>query len=1044
MRIIRGCKNAPTMAIALLGAGICLLGSCMARSADAEESKLAAHYDFSQGSGATLTDVSGGGNNGRIVGARWVKAGGRAALSFSSGSYVDCGKNLNLDGDTTMVAWVKLMGDPWPNDKTNAVIAANAGYADNGFVLRVEGGTSRMLYFTNIKRSYSIANSHTPLSNNAIHQIVLVKESRRVTWYLDGVFDGRTGVNDGPKTGDSFYISEPAQSFQGLMHDVKIYRRALSAAEIKKDFGVNGGKYGLDVSWFGKIRMTPYFYFDQGKVVVTADLAGVAPLEPGDTISLSMGPADKPLTVLREVTAVPELGKDEYTLDLPKLTAGKQQLQIALRHGGAVKTQESAYFDYPPVTPAVPAPKDTTVSALPAAPARLPFSISVADGGGFTLKAGGCEFPVESRFSYPNGGENVLSVGKPAGEAQWQVKVTPLDASTYQVAARGQHYRILRTIRLLPNRVSVADLITNAGRTPIGIILKNQVGTQGQGVADVYLGGNKATGTRDIKINPTVFLSKPGLGLGLIALDDVYVVQARGYADAGHAGIFTDNFALDQGATYSVEWALYPNGTGDYYGFINEVRRDEGRNGVTVEGGFAFISVGTVPSREYVDIRNLKYFSAPCLSRCIDDPTISLEGIEFIEYPKVRHQLKEQFDAVRKIKPGLKFMFHIAHALYATNQPRAKWPDSMLVNAAGKQFDYYGNDGSYYGSSYFSKEKLDQGWRWWIFYPTLRNSFGKAMVKSVDLMMDEIGCNGAFMDGFMWTYGSDYTYNEWDKHSADIDPQTKTITRTKGSTLLLSQECLAAYVHRFNERGGTVVANYPVYTRTIARERMVCDQECKIGPDIHLTTTPITLGRSGQLNTEAEVYKDALEALQTGNLYFYYGEGNLTYETLPSREFPLTYEEIHAGYIKGRERLVTMNSGVYGWTDDQDLHLCCRFDDRGAPAAHNFLTTVDSRGVRTRIELKKDESAVVAKIPVTISADSSVNLVCRQYDANGIKLSLNGAGIVKFAARSGDFILKPNTRYTVTATAEQKVTTDAEGVLAFPLELRGEAQVSIQ
>ena len=46
-------------------------------------------------------------------------------------------------------------------------------------------------------------------------------------------------------------------------------------------------------------------------------------------------------------------------------------------------------------------------------------------------------------------------------------------------------------------------------------------------------------------------------------------------------------------------------------------------------------------------------------------------------------------------------------------------------------------------------------------------------------MVDEMGCNGVFMDGFMTAYGGPYTYDRWDGHTADIDPATHTIKRKR-------------------------------------------------------------------------------------------------------------------------------------------------------------------------------------------------------------------------------------------------------------------------
>ena len=69
--------------------------------------------------------------------------------------------------------------------------------------------------------------------------------------------------------------------------------------------------------------------------------------------------------------------------------------------------------------------------------------------------------------------------------------------------------------------------------------------------------------------------------------------------------------------------------------------------------------------------------------------------------------------------------------------------------------------------------------------------------------------------------------------------------------------------------------------------------------------------------------------------------------------FPITVEEIHAGWIKGKERIITKLPGVYGWHGERDLHIGYHYDGRGTHIPSTFLTTVGphGRGLRTEIGL---------------------------------------------------------------------------------------------
>ena len=80
---------------------------------------LVAAYNFNEGSGTTVTDASGNGITGNIIGATWTTGGRNGnALSFNgSSSYVDLGNPalLQITGSMTWSAWVKAAANP-PDD----------------------------------------------------------------------------------------------------------------------------------------------------------------------------------------------------------------------------------------------------------------------------------------------------------------------------------------------------------------------------------------------------------------------------------------------------------------------------------------------------------------------------------------------------------------------------------------------------------------------------------------------------------------------------------------------------------------------------------------------------------------------------------------------------------------------------------------------------------------------------------------------------------------------------------------------------------------
>jgi len=1033
---------------------IALVLAASAAEVSAAEPGLLALYTFEEGAGAVLKDHSGKGHDGSVHNAQWVKSIRGRGLAFkSTGSYVDCGVELGgkLTADMTILAWVRLAAAPYPDGTTNWTVVDCEDYTKSGFIVRIDGQATKLYYRASSAGRTPESYSRASIPNGVYHHLAVTRQGNRVTLLVDGLPETPFTANPPASPSASLKISSASQSLQGTMDYLAIYGRALPKHEVLARYKRDAAAYGKDTSWFGKLQLEPFLYLDRAKATVAVDFLGVLPVPPGAEAAVELSEPDKPAVRAIKATATAESGKQDFSFDLAGLPAGDYEIRAVLRDAlGKTITQKAVGFRYPPAPVKVPKPAERALPPLPAAPKPPSLGAEVGPDGGLTVRANGQSYPVVAEFSYPGGGFNVLGQSSASGnrtEAAWKPTTEQLGPSMYRITAAGQHYALSRRIEVQPRRVVVSDTITNRTAGSLGVLVRNHIAAPPGAVPRVYVGGYPSSGNvtaRAIKTNPTIFLAWHDMGLGLVALDDVLIVQSLATVQGGIATLHSDTFALDKHASYTLEWAIYPTPSGDYYDFINQVRRDEGRNG-TVDGGLGFISRGPgdrrgVPSRQSVELRNLKYGIIHCLSYAADDPGVSIEGIEFIDFPKERKLLKEQIAAIHKAYPGMKVTFHVAHALYATNKPDRVFPDSRMIDAAGKQTVYTANP-----APYFTKERFDQGWNWYIYYPTLENSFGRAMLRSIDVIMDEIGADGPFMDGFLWTYGGEYTYDRWDGHTAQIDPKTKTITRKMGSVLLLSQDALVAFCRKIRDKGGVVIANGAVITRTIARESYILhDRECFAGPEVHLSPTPMTLSLPSAISQERDIYRDVLDKLAWGNLYVYYEEPPLTYSSVPAQMYPIAFEEIHSGYVKGKQRLITSHPGLYGWHGDNQLHFAYLYDSRGVRIPHAFLTTVDPAGVRTQVDLAKDQCAVVKKTPLTIRSVAPVNLHIARYDDEGIELRASGTSPASLALRSGDFPVEPGAEYVLkTGTEQRRVVADAAGSLWLPLELGEEVQLSI-
>ncbi len=973
---------------------------------------LVAHWLSDQESGNTLIDRSGNDNNGKIRGAAWIKNGNVSALAFSGAdSYVDFGDKpqLKTTGDFSFSAWIRLEADPYPNKDTNWHIFGWETYKKSGMTLRIAGNTAKVYFRTShadAGKSCSEGESAVCLKNKTVYHVVIVKSNGKASVYVDGIFNAEFPAKDPLPNNLPFTLSTKDQSFAGSMDNVRLYNRAISAVDVAVLYKEKGAAHNKDVAWLGKLTLKPFIYAGESKAVFEEDLRGVLPLKDGEKIIAELCQDGKAPTVSQERAAAPPNGREDFVFDLKALTPGKHEVRVSVRAGEKNRVSSSVRFDYPAISPAPPAPKEKIVALLPDSPKPPAYSIELSENGGFTVHFAGQAYPVESVFSYPYGGENRLtssSLPSKPGEKDWTVRKEQLTKSTFRVTAAGKFYRVVREIETQPTRILVKDRIENLTDADLGLAVDNRI---------------DATGKKEIDFQalaapvPPVFIAAQNHGIGLVPLNDIYQMAQKSYLDkkAAICGSKIDGLGIAKGGAHILEWAVYPIATTNYYDLINTIRHDEGFNSLTVDGCLAMSHTGqwlrTTPPAELVRFGGLKYASSGCLNQIADDPEIAYQGFEFMHSPKEIQALNRNYTEARKRFPGLKAGFHFAYNIYATNTPEKLFPDSRMIASSGKH-DFYANP----SGIYFSKARVAQGWAFYPYYPTLSNSFGKELLKSVDIMMDDIGAEMVWADGLLSGYGAEQgnyptgfvtTLEPWDGYSVILDANTKTIAGKYGRIASIGKDALIEYVNRVNAKGGRVWINH-MFTvpRSFARLNAYWAAETNDGDhrcaSLHLSPAPHGLAKPTQIKTAQMIYDDIRGKLSYGALYTYYwmhGASQLTYPLITTDMYPITIEELHAGSIKGKERIITLNSGVYGWPQDSHLHQVRLYDERGRNTVNSFFSTLDKAGLRTRLDLTEGQTAVVVRLPVVLKSENPVNVCVTSFQNGELAMTLNGKGQV--------------------------------------------------
>jgi PGF-CTERM protein/uncharacterized repeat protein (TIGR01451 family) len=185
---------------------------------------------FDEGSGSVVKDSSGNGNDGTIHGAQWVDGKYGKALEFDGkADYVESSLNSVLNSDLTIEFWMK--SDYSASDQQRMVDLGTSG--SRGFQLCMF--TNGNLMIDNSGGPSSTVSTSSSYNDGIWHHITGVRKGSNYYLYVDGSYiDSTTGAIPSYNYLHIAKIAENWGYFNGIIDEVKIYNRALTADEIKE------------------------------------------------------------------------------------------------------------------------------------------------------------------------------------------------------------------------------------------------------------------------------------------------------------------------------------------------------------------------------------------------------------------------------------------------------------------------------------------------------------------------------------------------------------------------------------------------------------------------------------------------------------------------------------------------------------------------------------------------------------------------------------------------------------------------------------------
>jgi len=226
------------------------------------DNSLVFYLTFDADDGKTVKDISPNHNDGTVKGnPKQVEGifGSALELNGTTDSIeIPHNDSLNMTTAVTMEMWLKLAAE---GPSANQVGMEKGGWEPGEYSLYAYyvPGNKSAVQFNDLPVACADANSGNlgqDIKDGKWHHLTGVWDSKKIFIYTDGILDiswecgGKLNTNN-----KSLYIGArngAERLLQGVVDEVRLYNRALSEAEVKKDMETLGG---LSVSPMGKLAV---------------------------------------------------------------------------------------------------------------------------------------------------------------------------------------------------------------------------------------------------------------------------------------------------------------------------------------------------------------------------------------------------------------------------------------------------------------------------------------------------------------------------------------------------------------------------------------------------------------------------------------------------------------------------------------------------------------------------------------------------------------------------------------------------------------------
>lgn len=536
----------------------------------------------------------------------------------------------------------------------------------------------------------------------------------------------------------------------------------------------------------------------------------------------------------------------------------------------------------------------------------------------------GKNFAVESRFSTPDG--------------KW-------------VSGSCKYFRHERKIERKNELLLVSDTFTNLTKENLPLMQEHTVKVPGK-KSILHLCGLEYTSGRNIRRsdgNFSVFAGIPGAGgIGLYAVNPVFQIHFGAFIPAPHSAAMCDReLVLPPGKSVTQQFILIPMEKGGYFDFVNAARRHLKVN-ILLNGPIGTFKIWMKNSNfsNRLNTYNIYYTIAGM------DFSSSKGGLGhyMLDNHALRKAEKNLIAHIKKIRPRTKILRYFHSQI--EGDPRVKYKEAQVLLKNGEHARY---GSSQYGNLYLNLENTE---------------FSGIMEKALDDILDNWDVDGVYWDEIIMS-GVHYHYGKpWDQYSGDIDPVTHRLECLKSSVYLLQLPWKLRMINKIVSKGKLLYTNgghgrSPDFAGKVTYTFTESDHESQ-NARVHFTT-PLSWGNSTNMNSynPAVYYEKFLRVLDYGCMF---NPSSIAapvyaniYPTVTDHLYPATPLELHSGYIIARERIITKQSGFFGWEDNSkhEIHV---YDESGREIKKHNMKTVHKNGQNwSEIRLPQDWSAIIIR-----------------------------------------------------------------------------------